>query len=266
VANPPSVVRGSLSDMAIKGGTMSFQEGEYARVLFAVQTQQSPWLYLTCKRVLDVVVSGIAFVLLLPIMLLIGVLVRLDSPGPAVFRQKRVGFSRRVDGQQEVWVANVFTICKFRTMNTDADPEIHRTFVKALIRNDEKTMIALQGEDTQVRKLVHDPRVTRVGRFLRKTSLDELPQLWNVLKGDMSLVGPRPPIPYEVDEYQPWHCRRLEVKPGLTGLWQISARSSAGFDEMVRLDIQYVEQRSFWLDLKILLRTPLAVLSGRGAV
>jgi len=266
MVNRSSVARGSLPDLAIKGGTMPFQEGESARVLFAVQIQHRPWLYLISKRILDVVVSAVALILLLPIMWLIGLLVKLDSPGPAIYKQKRVGFSRRVDGWQEVWVANTFTIWKFRTMCDGADPEIHRTFVKAFIQDDKRTMAKLQGQGPELHKLVHDPRVTRVGRFLRKTSLDELPQLGNVLKGDMSLVGPRPPIPYEVDEYRPWHCQRLEVKPGLTGLWQVSARSSAGFNEMVRLDIQYVEQQSFWLDLRILLKTPLAVLSGRGAV
>jgi lipopolysaccharide/colanic/teichoic acid biosynthesis glycosyltransferase len=125
-------------------------------------------------------------------------------------------------------------------------------------------MAALQGGDTEVRKLVNDPRVTRVGRFLRKISLDELPQLWNVLKGDMSLVGPRPPIPYEVQEYTPRQRRRLETIQGLTGWWQVTARSAAAFDKMVDLDIWYIEHQSFWLDLRILLSTPLVLVLGRG--
>jgi lipopolysaccharide/colanic/teichoic acid biosynthesis glycosyltransferase len=114
--------------------------------------------------------------------------------------------------------------------------------------------------------LTEDPRVTRLGKFLRKSSIDELPQLWNVLRGDMSIVGPRPPIPYEVEMYKPWHRKRLMAKPGLTGLWQVTARSSADFDEMVRMDIWYIEHQSLWLDLRILLKTPLSVMSMEGAV
>jgi lipopolysaccharide/colanic/teichoic acid biosynthesis glycosyltransferase len=138
--------------------------------------------------------------------------------------------------------------------------------VQAFITNDQATMCQANGTSTTVHKLVHDPRITRLGRWLRKTSLDELPQLWNVLKGDMSLVGPRPALPYEVEVYQSWHRRRLEALPGITGLWQVSARCSVDFEQSVALDVQYVEQRSFWFDLLILLRTPLAVLTSRGAV
>ena len=138
--------------------------------------------------------------------------------------------------------------------------------MEAYIRNDSQGMAELHNGDEKVLKLQRDPRVTRLGWFLRRTSLDELPQLWNVLKGSMSLVGPRPPIPYEVEMYDAWHHLRLEAKPGMTGLWQVTARSSASFDRMVDLDVQYVESQSFRLDLKILLRTPLAVLRGHGAV
>jgi lipopolysaccharide/colanic/teichoic acid biosynthesis glycosyltransferase len=148
----------------------------------------------------------------------------------------------------------------------DADSALHKAYVQALIRRDEIGMAAAQNGETPTRKLVNDRRVTRLGRFLRRSSLDELPQLWNVLKGDMSLVGPRPPIPYEVEAYELWHWKRLEAIPGMTGLWQVEARSSVGFDEMVRLDIWYAEHQSLWMDLKILLKTPFAVLSMRGAV
>lgn len=253
------------------------------------------WLYFASKRVLDVLVAALALILLAPVMLVIALLVRLDSPGPALFRQERVGGGGR-DDQREVWENHTFTFYKFRSMEDDADVDIHRAFVKAFIHDDRESMDVVQhrcdnpvtessrtfaqafvgnngkqtstpeSEDGQINKLVDDPRVTRFGKFLRKTSLDELPQLWNVLKGDMSLVGPRPPIPYEVEEYEPWHLRRLEARPGVTGLWQTMARSSVDFDEMVRLDIQYLEHQSFWLDLEILLRTPLAVLRGDGAM
>jgi lipopolysaccharide/colanic/teichoic acid biosynthesis glycosyltransferase len=124
----------------------------------------------------------------------------------------------------------------------------------------------MQGGDTQIRKLVNDPRVTRIGRFLRKSSIDEIPQFINVVKGEMSLVGPRPAIPYEVEMYKPWHCRRLETIPGITGLWQVTARSLVDFDEIINLDIQYIDQQSFWLDLKILIKTPKAVLFCKGAI
>jgi lipopolysaccharide/colanic/teichoic acid biosynthesis glycosyltransferase len=223
-------------------------------------------LYLACKRCMDVVLATLLLVLAVPLMLLIAVLIKLDSPGPVIFVQERVGARRRSKDGRTIWYIRNFPFYKFRSMVQGADSSVHQAFVKALIHNDHESMAALQGEDVETCKLVHDPRVTRLGRILRRSSLDELPQLWNVLKGDMSLVGPRPPIPYEVDEYQPWHRQRLWSKPGLTGLWQVTARSSADFDEMVRLDIDYIERQNLWLDLKILVETPLAVLSSKGAV
>jgi lipopolysaccharide/colanic/teichoic acid biosynthesis glycosyltransferase len=150
-------------------------------------------------------------------------------------------------------------------MKTDADPSIHQAYVKALIENDEAKMSALQGAPSQPRKLVNDSRITRPGKFLRKSSLDELPQLWNVLLGDMSLVGPRPAIPYEVEMYKSWHLKRLEARPGLTGLQQIMARSTADFDQQVQLDIEYIDNQSLWLDVKIILKTPLVIISTTGA-
>ena len=231
-----------------------------------MRAQQQHWFYFACKRLLDTLIAGSALILLSPLMLVIAILVKLDSPGPAIFKQKRVGARRRTDVQREYWDVSTFTLCKFRTMSKDARSDPHRAFVQAFIRNDHEGMATLQGEDIQTRKLVHDPRVTRLGRFLRRSSLDELPQLWNVLKGDMSVVGPRPPVLYEVDKYEPWHRQRMEAKPGLTGLWQVTARSSADFDTAVRLDIQYIERQSFWLDLMILLKTPLVVLRGKGAL
>ncbi|HSJ52316.1 MAG TPA: sugar transferase [Anaerolineae bacterium] len=224
-------------------------------------------VYFVAKRYFDVLVAAIALLALSPLILLIAVLVKLDSPGPAIFTQKRVGLRRNgSSGDGAPWEVGTFDFHKFRTMKRDATPDMHRAYVEAFIRNDREAMAAVQGADTQVRKILNDPRVTRLGAFLRKSSLDELPQFWSVLKGDMSLVGPRPALPYEVEAYQPWHRKRLEAIPGITGPWQVSARSSVDFDEMVKMDIDYIEHQSFWLDLKILVQTPLAVLRSRGAV
>jgi len=219
-----------------------------------------------CKRLLDVVVSATLLVLLSPFMLLLALLVKLDSSGPALFVQERVGAQRVLEGGKQVWKRRNFRMYKFRSMTHNADSKLHYSFVKAFIANNRNEMTTLQGEETEVRKLVHDPRVTRIGKFIRKTSLDELPQLWNVLKGDMSLVGPRPCIPYELEMYKPWHCERLDIIPGLTGMWQVTSRSTADFDEMIKLDIWYVRNFSLWLDLKILFQTPLVVILGRGGM
>jgi lipopolysaccharide/colanic/teichoic acid biosynthesis glycosyltransferase len=240
-------------------------ESTRVRVAFLPQINQSRWVYFACKRFLDIVVSATMLLVLSPLMLVIAIAVVLDSPGPAVFRQDRVGARRPFWGHGNVWNVGVFTFHKFRTMHDGADPNVHRAFVEAFIQDDRERMAELNGEETKVRKLVNDARVTRLGSFLRRCSLDELPQLWNVLKGDMSLVGPRPDLTYAVEMYEPWHFRRLETIPGMTGLWQITARSSADFDEMVRLDIEYIERQSLWLDLVILVKTPFAVLGGKGA-
>lgn len=229
------------------------------------QAREERQLYFTCKRILDISVSAVGLLALLPLLVIVAVLIVLDTPGPAIFCQERVGLKRKRGTRREAWQVGMFTMYKFRTMYRDSQSDAHRAFVEAFIDNDTEKLAALQGEDTQVRKLVHDARITGLGKLLRKTSLDEVPQLWNVLKGDMSLVGPRPPIPYEVDMYQAWHHQRLAALPGVTGLWQVTARSSADFDEMVKLDLHYIEHQSFWLDLKILLKTPLVVLGGNGA-
>jgi lipopolysaccharide/colanic/teichoic acid biosynthesis glycosyltransferase len=205
---------------------------------------------LIVKRALDILGSMLAILFCLPLFLAIAALVKLSSPGPVLFRQKRLGQYGRL-----------FTFLKFRTMYTDNDPAIHREYVARLIAGDQDA-----GHGCGVYKLRNDPRVTPLGRFLRKTSLDELPQFFNVLCNQMSLVGPRPPVPYEYERYQMWHRRRvLEMKPGLTGLWQVDGRSRTTFEEMVRLDLRYAGRRSLWMDLRILLLTPGAVLSGRGA-
>jgi len=205
------------------------------------------------KRAIDLVGSAIGLVVLSPAMAAIAILIKRDSPGPVLFRQTRVGRNGRL-----------FTFYKFRSMICNADERVHREYYRELIHGNPPGQAGDCDEGVSL-KMVHDGRITRVGRVLRKSSLDELPQLFNVLKGEMSLVGPRPPIPYEVEEYGEWHRRRLEAIPGMTGLWQVRGRNQVGFDEMVRMDIEYIERRSLWLDLKILLLTPRAVISAKGA-
>jgi exopolysaccharide biosynthesis polyprenyl glycosylphosphotransferase len=193
------------------------------------------------KRAMDIGLIVLSAPLTVPFSLLIILLIRLDSPGAALFRQCRVG----KHGQ-------LFTCYKFRTMVADAEAR-------------RAELSALNEADGPIFKIRRDPRITRIGRFLRRSSLDELPQLWNVLRGEMSLVGPRPPLPAEVECYEPWHRRRLEVTPGITGLWQVLGRSNTTFDEMVRLDIYYAENWSPGMDMRILLQTIPAVLLGKGA-
>lgn len=206
------------------------------------------------KRTIDLLGSAVILLLLLPLLLSIALLVKLSSTGPVLFRQVRVG-----------QYGAPFVFLKFRSMYTGNDPRIHREYVRALISGSAELKLR-DGKGKAVYKLAGDPRVTRIGAFLRKTSLDELPQLYNVLQGEMSLVGPRPAIPYEVEAYDLWHRRRvLEAKPGITGLWQVKGRSRVTFDEMVRLDVRYAMARSLWLDLQILLCTPRAVVIGDGA-
>jgi exopolysaccharide biosynthesis polyprenyl glycosylphosphotransferase len=215
-------------------------------------SNESPAFHGVLKRVIDIVGSAGLLLLLSPLFLLIAVLIKLKSPGPVFFRQVRVGQN-----------AEPFTMLKFRSMHVNADTGVHQAYVTQFIKS---AVAAAETGADKIFKLASDSRVTPVGRILRKTSLDELPQLWNVLRGDMSLVGPRPPLPYEVEEYQPWHRRRvLEAKPGITGLWQVTGRSRTTFDEMVRLDLQYARTRSLWTDIKILLATPRAVIDGKGA-
>jgi lipopolysaccharide/colanic/teichoic acid biosynthesis glycosyltransferase len=211
-------------------------------------------LPMVVKRAIDIVGSGLLLIVLAPVFGMIALAIKLTSKGPVLFKQDRLG-----------QFGSGFKILKFRTMYTNNDPKTHRDFVQQFIAG--KAEKENEGEtEATVYKLTNDPRVTPIGRFLRKTSLDEFPQFWNVLCGDMSLVGPRPPLPYEFEIYDYWHRRRvLEVKPGVTGLWQVSGRSRTCFDDMVRLDLQYSQSWSLWLDFKILLATPRAVLTGDGA-
>jgi lipopolysaccharide/colanic/teichoic acid biosynthesis glycosyltransferase len=225
-------------------GTMTMQTDAVS-----VDASASTFTKIAC-RTLDVVVASLLLVLLLPLFALIASAIRLDSPGKALFRQRRVGRARRP-----------FTVNKFRTMHSNADHESHRSFVMRLINDNGRDETA----DKPFFKMSADRRITRVGRVLRKSSLDELPQLWNVLIGDMSLVGPRPPIPYEVEHYPTHWFARFAVKPGMTGLWQVSGRSELTLEQMIALDVEYARRRSLWLNLAILVRTIPAVVLARGA-
>ena len=204
------------------------------------------------KRLSDIVISAIAIGVLSPLMFLIAMLIKLDSKGKVFFRQERVG----MDGRR-------FLCYKFRTMFVDADENIHREAYKKNINGDKEANVG-NVEKPVFGKVKNDSRVTRVGRFLRRSSLDEFPQLLNVMNGDMSIVGPRPPIPYEVEEYDNSHRKRLDMKPGITGLWQVSGRNRLTFEEMVRIDLFYIENWSMWLDLKIVIQTLPAMLRGDG--
>ena len=197
--------------------------------------------YQITKRAIDVVGAVVLLLLLMPVFLLISIWIKLDSPGPVIFMQKRMGYGGRA-----------FVFYKFRSMRTDAE-EVR------------KELMHLNEVSGPIFKIKRDPRVTRIGRWLRKYSLDELPQIINVLKGDMSLVGPRPPLPDEVEKYEDWQLKRLSVVPGITCLWQVSGRSKLSFDEWVQLDLKYIETRNIWLDFYILLKTIPAVMSGDGA-
>jgi len=204
------------------------------------------------KRSIDIIGSLGGLIFFLPLFAVIAAAVKLTSKGPVLFRQQRLG-----------QYGKSFTFLKFRSMHVQNDHTIHKEYVKRFIAKELGNGHGGEHGKPTVYKLTRDPRITSIGRFLRKTSLDELPQFINVLLGDMSLVGPRPPLPYEFAAYDIWHRRRLlAVRPGITGLWQVEGRSRVTFDEMVRLDLRYAETASFWLDMKILLQTPAAVVNG----
>jgi lipopolysaccharide/colanic/teichoic acid biosynthesis glycosyltransferase len=208
-------------------------------------------VHFAVKRIIDVAGSAALLLVTLPLLAVIALIIKLTSKGPVLFEQERLGrFGAR------------FKCLKFRTMYTNCDPTIHRDYVQQFITGNAQSAQAGKSQET-LYKITSDPRVTLIGRILRKTSLDEFPQFWNVLRGEMSLVGPRPPVPYEFEVYELWHRRRvLELKPGVTGLWQVSGRNRTRFDEMVRLDLRYFQRWSLWLDIKILLATPWAIFSG----
>ncbi|MCB1164214.1 MAG: sugar transferase [Candidatus Latescibacteria bacterium] len=222
--------------MGSAGATPFAQDGDL--VAFPVR---DPWYYRASKRLMDILFSGVGILLFLPLMVPLAIIIKLESDGPIFFRQIRVGKGRRH-----------FVCYKFRSMVADAES----------LKEEISYLNEAEGPMFKIRD---DPRITPLGRFLRRSSLDELPQLFNVLKGDMSIVGPRPQIPSEVELYEPWHYRRLEVQPGITCLWQVSGRSSIGFDEWMRLDMEYVKLRSLVFDVKLLLRTLPAIIARRGA-
>jgi len=217
--------------------------------------------YAVLKRCMDICLATALIIILLPILLLIALLIKLDSRGPVIFTQERVGAKRQRFGRQCVWVVQNFPFYKFRSMVRDADSSMHEAYIKDFVEGRAHPSAESGGKY----KLTNDPRVTRVGRFLRKFSLDELPQLFNVLKGDMSLVGPRPVPTYEVAGYSPRHHHRFAALPGITGWWQVKGRCQVSFEEMIRMDLDYIHNASLWLDLKILFLTLPAVLSRRGA-
>jgi exopolysaccharide biosynthesis polyprenyl glycosylphosphotransferase len=208
---------------------------------------------LAIKRAIDLAGSAAALVFLSPVFAAVALAIKFSSKGPVLFRQERLGQHGKT-----------FTVLKFRSMREDCDAKIHQQYVEQFIAG--QVDGGSEAAAKPVFKIQKDPRVTPIGRFIRKTSLDELPQFWNVLRGEMSLVGPRPPLAYEFRKYEVWHRRRvLEIKPGITGLWQVEGRSRTRFDEMVRLDLKYATAWSVWLDLKILAQTPGAVIQGEGA-
>jgi lipopolysaccharide/colanic/teichoic acid biosynthesis glycosyltransferase len=214
-----------------------------------VPIARTPLGYRVAKRSLDLAASLLGLILASPILALVAVAVKLESRGPVLFRQERLGLGGRP-----------FTVYKFRSMFSSAEQARHRDHARDLIRGDDSA--TQPGEKVWV-PIAADPRVTRLGAFLRRSHLDELPQLVNIVRGEMSLVGPRPPIPYEVEVYEPWHLRRLSVVPGMTGLWQATAWGRVSFDEGVALDLAYIDRRSFGFDLRLIGRTLWQIAVGR---
>ena len=214
-----------------------------------VPTAPTPPGYRVAKRSLDLATSVIGLIVASPILALVAIAVKLESRGPVLFRQERLGLGGRP-----------FTLYKFRSMFSSAEQGRHRDYVRELIRGGAANVVP---SDEVWLPIAADPRVTRLGAFLRRSHLDELPQLINIVRGEMSLVGPRPPIPYEVEVYEPWHLRRLSVVPGLTGLWQATAWGRVSFDEGVVLDLAYIDRRSFGLDLRLVGRTLWQIVIGR---
>ncbi len=269
----PDIASVEKSKMSAADKTVSSSKSSYYKMEFSGNPQKSDIMVidhsliheLSCdsnhcnwqirvKRAVDIIGSLICLLLFAPIMMVIALAIELTSKGPAIFRQTRLGYQGKK-----------FNFLKFRTMKINNDDSLHRQYLEKLIQGKHQE-INMGNEERPYYKIKNDPRITPVGKLLRKSSLDELPQLFNVLMGQMSMVGPRPPIPYEVDKYQTWHKKRiLNVKPGITGLWQVSGRSNTTFDEMVRLDLYYAQNWSLWLDCKIILKTFQAILSTKGA-
>ncbi len=226
---------------------LPFPDAVGGRTLRHVSSAPSSRAWERTKRVIDIAVASLVLVLIGPLLALIALAIWLDTPGPLLFRQERYGRGRRP-----------FVVLKFRSMFDGVSPEAHRRYIAHLATCDD-------GAGSRLKKLTSDARVTRVGAFLRRTSLDELPQLVNVLRGEMSIVGPRPALPYELEFYEPEHYERFTVRPGLTGLWQVSGRNEIGFLGMLDLDVEYARSSTPRLEAKILLHTPAALIRGRSA-
>jgi lipopolysaccharide/colanic/teichoic acid biosynthesis glycosyltransferase len=222
---------------------------------FATDQAASRRGYELVKRVLDVALAVLVLMLGAPLWALIALLVRLTSPGPALYCQRRVVGK----GGRE------FTVYKFRTMYHNNDDTLHKHAIARFLDGQPLSVIEKNGANVPVYKLTDDPRVTRFGRLLRRTGLDEAPQFLNVIRGDMSVVGPRPPLYYEYERYTEQQRHRLDVLPGITGLYQVTARSQATFEKMIEIDLDYIRRRSFWLDLKVMLLTPWVMVTGDGA-
>ncbi len=247
---PFSIITGTYPDRLFCDILTENQEQSDFYPLFFDDARESKRFEYFLKRCLDIVGAFVGILLLSPLMLITALAVKVNSPGPAIFKQIRLGKK-----------GAPFVLYKFRSMRCNVDDKIHREYITHLIQGNHEEIN--QGDkEKPVYKMTSDSRITRVGKFIRKTSIDELPQLFNVLKGEMSLVGPRPPLSYEVEQYQSWHLRRiLEMKPGITGLWQVYGRSATTFDDMVRSDIRYIRNWSLMLDIKILIKTVKSVLS-----
>ncbi|MGV7223929.1 MAG: sugar transferase, partial [Nitrospinales bacterium] len=215
-----------------------------------LRSTRNAWLYNKVKHTFDAVIGLLLFIVCLPIVAIIAIAIKADTKGPVFYRPRVVGKN-----------GTLFNMFKFRTMIPDSDPGVHREYVTKLIQGE----IGASGTDDQILKITDDPRITRVGKLLRKLSLDELPQILNVVKGEMSLVGPRPCLMYEYELYQDWHKKRTRVRPGITGLWQVSGRSNVTFDDMILLDLYYVYNRSFLMDFNTLYETVFVVMQRKGA-
>src|SRR5215472_6782488 len=236
-------------------------DGQEPGILAPLEANANRSFYFLCKRCLDVCLASVILFLLVPVLLLLAILIKLDSRGPVFFTHERVGAKRKKTGRETVWAVTKFGMHKFRSMSANADSRVHEAYIRDFVAG----RVQPSEESGGKFKLTNDSRVTRVGRMLRRTSLDELPQLFNVLKGQMSLVGPRPVPPYEVACYRNGEHKRLAALPGITGLWQVNGRCRVSFEEMIHMDLQYLRNASFLLDLRLLLLTIPAVLGGRGA-
>lgn len=234
---------------------------QYVGLATATQSPARRLARLILKRAFDMLAASFLVVVLAPVFVLVAVAIKLDSPGPVWFRQQRIGSRPRVRRGFTEWRTETFRIYKFRSMVSDGDESVHESYIESFVHGSAED----SGKDGASFKLVADPRITRVGRILRRASIDELPQLINVLRGEMSLVGPRPVPVYEVAHYEPWHMERFHALPGMTGYWQVHGRGDVPFAEMMRMDIHYARNASMRLDLQLLAMTIPAVVSGRGA-